>query len=150
MMDIGEEIKTSKFTDEYHRATVNTIYTANWLTTILEERARALDVTLHQFNVLRILRGRHPEASTNNQIRERMVERKSDVSRMVNRLVSKGLIRRSKNEWDGRAVALTITKQGMCVLEQLEEPMLLGDILPQRLTKEECEQLNNLLNKMRG
>lgn len=149
-MDIGEEITVSKFTDEYHRATINVIFTANWLTNVLEERARAHDVTLHQFNVLRILRGRHPEASTNNQIRERMVERKSDVSRIVNRLVSKGLIHRSKCEWDGRAVALTITEQGLQVLEQLEEPMLLADILPHRLTTEECKQLNTLLNKMRG
>lgn len=149
-MDIAKEIGAKGFANEYHRATVNVVFSAHWLTKILEQRASEENITLHQFNVLRILRGIHPQACTNNQIQERMVEKNSDVSRIVNRLVTKGLIRRERNERDGRAVALTITSLGLETLDKLDQPMLLNDLLPNRLSIEECVQLNELLNKMRG
>ena len=149
-MGIQEEIGARSFVDAYHEATINIVFTANWLTHILEERASQQNITLHQFNVLRVLRGKHPEACTNREVQSKMVERNSDVSRMVNRLVTKGLIHRSKNDLDGRAVALTITDAGLEILEKLEEPMLLGDLLPGRLSESECEQLNALLDKLRG
>lgn len=149
-MKIGEEIQVSKFADEYHKMTVNVVFTCHWLTSFLEQRASQENITLHQFNVLRILRGQHPDACTNAMIKERMLERKSDVSRIVDRLVSKGLVHRCKSDCDGRAVALTITDQGMQALQNLEEPMMLRDILPGNLSKEECVQLNALLDKLRG
>lgn len=149
-MGIKEDIAVRSFVDAYHQATINILFTANWLTHILEERASQQNITLHQFNVLRILRGKHPKACTNREIQSKMVERNSDVSRMVNRLVTKGLIHRSKHELDGRAVALTITDSGLRILDQLEEPMLLGDLLTDRLCENECKQLNALLDKLRG
>lgn len=149
-MDIAKEIGAKGFADEYHRATVNIVFTAHWLTTILELRASVENITLHQFNVLRILRGIHPQACTNSQIQERMVEKKSDVSRMVERLVTKGLIQRERSERDGRAVALTITQTGLDTLDKLDQTMLLSDLLHDRLSVTECVQLNELLNKMRG
>ncbi|HLW50196.1 MAG TPA: MarR family transcriptional regulator, partial [Sphingobacteriaceae bacterium] len=86
----------------------------------------------------------------NAMIKERMLERKSDISRIVDRLVSKDLVHRCKSECDGRAVALTITERGMNALRNLEEPMLLQDLLPKNLSVEECAQLNFLLDKLRG
>ncbi len=149
-MEIATEIQTSKFADEYHKMTINVVFTSNWLTGFLEQRASAENITLHQFNVLRILRGQQPHACTNAMIKERMLEKKSDVSRIVDRLVAKGLVHRCKSNCDGRAVALTITENGMRALRNLEEPMLLSDILPQHLSEEECRQLNHLLDKLRG
>lgn len=149
-MEIAEEIQASKFADEYHKMTVNIVFTSHWLTAFLEKRASTENITLHQFNVLRILRGQHPDACTNAMIKERMLERKSDISRIVDRLVSKGLVHRCKSDCDGRAVALTITESGMHALQNLEEPMLLRDLLPKNLSVEECAQLNFLLDKLRG
>lgn len=149
-MEIDKEIQISGFADAYHRATVNVIFTSNWLTGILEARASKENITLHQFNVLRIIRGRHPKACTISSIRERMIERKSDVSRIVDRLVSKGLVHRSKSDCDGRAVALTITEAGMNILHNLDESMLLRDLLPAHLSEEECTELSRLLDKLRG
>lgn len=149
-MEIAEEIQANKFTDEYHKMTVNILFTSYWLTGFLEQRASMENITLHQFNVLRILRGQYPQACTNSMIKERMLERKSDISRIVDRLVSKGLVHRCKSDCDGRAVALTITEDGMHALQNLEEPMLLREILPKNLSKSECSQLNFLLDKLRG
>lgn len=149
-MEIAEEIQSSKFADEYHKMTVNILFTGHWLTGFLEQRATKENITLHQFNVLRILRGQYPKACTNAMIKERMLERKSDISRIVDRLVSKDLVHRCKSECDGRAVALTITERGMNALRNLEEPMLLQDLLPKNLSVEECAQLNFLLDKLRG
>lgn len=149
-MDIAEEIYTDNFVDEYHKMTINLLVTSSRLTHELEVRASKQNITLHQFNVLRILRGLYPESSTNAHIKERMLEKMSDVSRIVNRLVSKGLVHRSKSECDGRAVALTITNKGLEVLQNLDEEMLLADLLQERLSSEECKHLNGLLDKLRG
>ena len=146
-MKIGEEIQASKFADEYHKMTVNVVFTGHWLTGFLEQRASQENITLHQFNVLRILRGQHPDACTNAMIKERMLERKSDVSRIVDRLVSKGLVHRCKSDCDGRAVALTITDQGMQALENLEEPMMLRDIYPETSAKKNaCNSMRYWIN----
>lgn len=150
LMEIGEEIKINRFVDEYHKATINLIFTNNWIVNQLGVRANAEGITLHQFNVLRILRGQYPEPCTNNQIKDRMLEKMSDVSRIADRLVAKGLVHKCKSDGDRRAVALTITEKGLIVLENLEEPMLLRDVLPQNLTEHDCQILNQLLNKMRG
>lgn len=150
MMDISEEISTDSFVDEYHKMTINLLVTSSRLTHELESRASQENITLHQFNVLRILREKYPDTCTNADIKERMLEKKSDVSRIVNRMVTKGLVHRSKSACDGRAVALTITAKGMEILENLDQEMLLADLLQERLSPEECDVLNDLLNRLRG
>ncbi|SJN46469.1 hypothetical protein FM120_18060 [Sphingobacterium faecium PCAi_F2.5] len=79
-----------------------------------------------------------------------MLTNTPDISRLIDRLVIKGLVDRCKSNEDKRAVNLLITDAGLNVLEELEQDMLLNDILPNHLSESECIQLNELLDKFRG
>ncbi|MFC3196200.1 MarR family winged helix-turn-helix transcriptional regulator [Parapedobacter deserti] len=149
-MKIEDEIQTSKFRDERHKATVNIVFTSNWITHILEKRANAQQITLQQFNVLRILRGQYPNPATNSMLKERMLDKMPDVSRIIDRLVTKKLVSRGKCDSDRRAVDVLITEKGLGVLAELEESMLMLDILEKNISEEECRQLNSLLDRLRG
>lgn len=148
-MKIEDEIKVSRFVNNWQRASVNLLYTANWLNATLEKRASAFKITLPQFNVLRILRGQMPKASTNNLLKSRMISETSDISRLVNRLEKKGYVMRSKNEADKRATDIVITDSGLALLKNMEEDMLLLDILPQHIDEEQAALLSELLDVFR-
>jgi Transcriptional regulators len=149
-MKIEEEIQTNKFRNERHKATVNIVFTSNWITHILEKRANAEHITLQQFNVLRILRGQHPNPVTNSIVKERMLDKMPDVSRIIDRLVTKELVSRCRCSSDRRAVDVKITQKGLDTLAELEDRMLMMDVLQDNITEEECKQLNQLLDKLRG
>lgn len=149
-MNIEEEIQTKKFINERHKATINIVFTSNWITGILEKRANAKQITLQQFNVLRILRGQHPRPATNSLLKERMLDKMPDVSRIIDRLVAKGLVSRGKCDKDRRAVDVKITQKGLDTLAELEESMLMMDILQENISEKECQRLNELLDKLRG
>lgn len=150
MSKIGDKIKVKKFSNEWQKATINLVYTTNWVSTLLEARANKSDITLQQFNVLRILRGQYPEPVKNSTIRERMVTKTSDISRLIDRIVIKELATRSSCSEDKRAVDLMITQKGLDLLSEIEEDMLLSDVLPKNITEKQCMQLNKLLDKFRG
>lgn len=149
-MSIGQDLQVKQFQDEWHEATINIVYTSGCLSKELEKRANKKQITLQQFNVLRILRGQYPNTATNMLIKERMVSDSADISRLVDRLVLKELVSRCKNKVDKRAVDLLITEKGLALLDELKEEMSLMDLLPQRITKEEAKLLSNLLDKIRG
>ncbi|ERJ59463.1 MULTISPECIES: MarR family winged helix-turn-helix transcriptional regulator [Sphingobacterium] len=149
-MGIEDRIKTSRFQDDWHKATINILYTNNWLSNLLEDRASRKSITLQQFNVLRILRGQYPKPASNSTIRERMINTTPDISRLVERIVTKGLVTRTKNKADKRAVDLLITEKGLQLLEELEADMNLSTILSKNLTAQEAQLLSDLLDKMRG
>lgn len=149
-MKLEEAIKSRNFINEWHKATINIVFTSNWITGILEERAGREQITLQQFNVLRILRGQHPKPATNNLIKERMLDKTPDISRIIDRLVTKGLVSREKCDTDRRAVDLRITDKGLNILKRLDESMLVMDILGENITERECKQLNALLDKLRN
>ena len=148
-MELEQEIST-KFEDSYHKALVNILYTNGWLTSILKQRLAPEDITPQQYNVLRILRGRRPQPATINLLRERMLDKMSDASRIVDRLVTKGLAARGINGDDRRAVDITITKKGLDVLKSLESAMNSEDIFGGALTQEEADRLSFILDKLRG
>ncbi|QBQ40897.1 MarR family winged helix-turn-helix transcriptional regulator [Sphingobacterium psychroaquaticum] len=149
-MKIEEEIKVKSFSSDWQRASINIMYTGNWLNLILEKRAAKKQITLQQFNVLRILRGQLPNPSTNNLLKNRMITNTPDISRLVDRIVAKGLVSRCKNKEDKRAVDLFITEKGLALLEEIEDDMMLNDLLPQNLSEQEAFQLSELLDKFRG
>jgi len=149
-MRIEDEIQTRKFRNEQHKATVNIVFTSNWITGILEKRANLEQITLQQFNVLRILRGQYPKPATNSLVKERMLDKMPDVSRIIDRLVAKELVSRGKCSTDRRAVDVMITQKGLERLEALEESMMMMDILQKNITDDECRILNELLDKLRG
>lgn len=149
-MKIEECIQVKRFADDYHRATVNILYTNNWLVKILEQRAHRCQITLQQYNVLRILRGQHPHSASNSLIKGRMISSTPDISRLIDRLESKGLVSRTQNTQDKRAVDVKITEKGLQLLEDLENDMMLSSLLSRNLTQEEALMLSDLLDRMRG
>jgi DNA-binding MarR family transcriptional regulator len=147
-MGIEKEIQQEAFRNSHQKAMINVLYTSNWLL----ERVKALleteDITHQQFNILRILRGSNKPLST-LQIRERMLDKMSDTSRIVERLLKKDLADKKPCPTDKRLVDVTITTQGLQLLEKLDEKVHILDGLTSNLTEEEAEELNRLLDKIR-
>ena len=148
-MDIEKEIQ-SRFENEYQKVVVNVVYTYGWVTGFLRERLAKHDVTLQQYNILRILRGQHPKPATINLLKERMLDKMSDASRIVERLIQKDMVSRSVNQKDRRAVDIYISQKGLDVLKKLDPIITPDGILKQNLTATEAKQLNSLLDKLRG
>ncbi len=148
-MKIDDEIN-GRFESEYHKAALNILFTNNWLTGLLKRRTNKAKITLQQYNILRILRGQYPKPATVNLLKERMLDKMSDVSRIIDRLVQKELVSRCTSDRDRRAVDILITGKGLEVLSQLDEAMRITNVLDEHLTPDECETLNRLLDKMRG
>ena len=149
-MELEKEIITDKFKNQYHKAIVNVLYTNNWITQQLKKRLAKHHVTLQQFNILRILRGQYPQPATINLLKERMLDKMSDASRIVDRMIQKDLVTRCTNKVDRRAVDIIITEKGLKILETLDNEMTGTDIIGDNLTIEDATRLNFLLDKFRG
>lgn len=149
-MKLEKEIASNKFENNYHKTVVNVLYTYGWVTNLLRKRFDKYHITMQQFNILRILRGQYPQPATINLLKERMLDKMSDASRIVERLVQKGLVSRCTNEKDRRAVDIKINEKGLELLQKLDMEMNIHEILKSNLTDEEADQLNTLLDKMRG
>ena len=135
-MRIDEEIQSSKFEDNYHKAVVNITYTYGWLSNVFRCRFEKYNLTQQQFNILRILRGQYPNPATVNLLKERMLDKMSDASRIVDRLVQKGLVSRCTNSKDRRAVDIRISDAGLAVLAKMDEEFKTKDFLQDNLTQE--------------
>jgi DNA-binding MarR family transcriptional regulator len=108
------------------------------------------DITRQQYNVLRILRGQYPKPASINLLKERMLDKMSDTSRIVKRLEKKKLVKREESDADRRAVEITITKSGLKLLEDTDNTVSGFSHLLDNLTDKEAVQLNTLLDKIRG
>ncbi|HEY0896967.1 MAG TPA: MarR family transcriptional regulator [Sphingobacteriaceae bacterium] len=148
-MKLEHEI-SSKFENSYQKAAINIIYTYGWLTTNLRVRLNKYDITLQQFNILRILRGQFPKPATVNLLKERMLDKMSDASRIVDRLVQKELVNRCTNPQDRRAVDITISDRGLELLGKLDDQMSIIDMINDHMSEEEAAQLSELLDRFRG
>lgn len=148
-MSIEKDIQQPKFRNEFHKAAVNLIYTFNWFT----EKNKAIfereDITPQQYNILRILRGAGKPLST-LQIRQRMLDKMSDTSRIVDRLVKKQLVQKVICKTDRRLVDVTITDTGLLLLERLDSYNEEMDALLGNISEEEAKMLNHLLDKIRS
>jgi len=150
VMRIEEEIQSTKFEDNYHKAVVNLTYTYGWLNNILRVEFERNNLTHQQFNVLRILRGQYPNPATVNLIKERMLDKMSDASRIVDRLVQKGLVSRCTNNKDRRAVDIRISDSGLEILVKMDTEFKTKELLKNNLTDEDAGKLSDLLDKLRG
>lgn len=149
MLSIEEEIQSS-FKNEHHKLMVNIQLTASRFAEKIQLVMKDHDLTSTQFNVLRILRGQKQKPASIGLIKERMVERNSDVSRIIDRLLKKGLISRTENEIDRRQKDVIISQSGLDVLQKIDD---LNDLIPELLNNisdKEARQLNNLLDKARN
>lgn len=146
-MRLEDEIKSSKFDSELHKAQVNILFTSAWIKNNTLQMFKPYQITQEQFNVLRILRGQFPQAICMMDIASRMIERNSNVTRIVEKLLAKNLAQRLKSAQDKREVRITITTEGLDLLEELDLKM--PEVHKGNLTIEEAQLLNSLLDKMR-
>ncbi len=149
-MRIEDEIQQSTFRDSFQRAHVNLIFTAGWLQSQLAQRFKAFDLTLPQFNLLRILRGQHPQPASVQLLIQRMLDKTSNASRIVDKLEAKALVTRATCPHDRRAVDVLITDKGLALLQHIDATTVLDSIGFQHLTAEEADQLSILLDRLRG
>lgn len=150
-MKLEEELKQTKFRDEYHRVMLNIIYTGGWLELSTAHVLKAYDLSTQQFNVLRILRGSSPNPLNLLDIQERMMDKMSNATRLVEKLRQKGLLTRHQCNSNRRKVDIAITAKGLGLLKELDPVMEKNHKhLVKRITKEEATTLSNLLDKLRG
>ncbi|HET6256349.1 MAG TPA: family 10 glycosylhydrolase [Puia sp.] len=148
-MALDNEINQRKFRNDYQKARLNILYTNNWLSEKISIIFDKWDITPRQFNILRILRGEGRPLST-LQIRQRMLDKMSDTSRIVDRLVRKGMVRKTPNAEDRRLVDVTITARGRKLLQKIDPLEDEMDKMMASLSPEEASTLSRLLDKLRN
>jgi DNA-binding MarR family transcriptional regulator len=149
-MKLEEEIKQKKFRNEYHKLAVNILYTHGWLLNHQSVFLKKCGITPAQFNILRILRGQYPNPASVNLLKERMLDKMSDASRLVERLLQKDLLDRKICPDDRRRVEVVITKKGLKLLEDIDKNDEEGDQIFNKISSSEAHTINDLLDKMRG
>ena len=148
-MKLEDALKTNRFVDEKHKATLNLLYTTYWFKSIFSDAMKQSGITSEQFNVLRILKGMHPKAMCVKDIGDRMIEKSSNVPRIIDKLILKELVHRSPSVEDKRETLVSLTEKGLDLLLKCNTELnnvtekLVG------LTEDEAMQLNALLEKMR-
>ena len=147
-MSIDKDINQTNFKSEYQKAIVNLIFTYSWTTEQLKNIFNEEGLTLQQFNILRILRGSQAALST-LQIRERMLDKMSDTSRIVDRMIIKGFAKKAICKTDKRLVDVTITTKGLKLLEKMDKQEDKMEAIFENLSGAEAKTLNKLLDKIR-
>ncbi|MBX2967123.1 MAG: MarR family transcriptional regulator [Cyclobacteriaceae bacterium] len=147
-MKIEDEIKQHKFTCPYQKAVVNLLFTSNWLENRHQHYFKNFGITNQQYNILRILKGQHPNSISAKEIKSRMLDKNSDISRLLERMAAKKFITKKTCPKDKRAYDVLITEAGFNVLSEIASRENEINGLP-GLTAEEAEQLSNLLDKSR-
>jgi MarR family transcriptional regulator, 2-MHQ and catechol-resistance regulon repressor len=148
-MGIDQDIQQVKFRNAQQKAAINLIYTMSWMREKTKCIFEAEDITPQQFNILRILRGSFPQPLSTLQIRERMLEKMSDTSRIVDRLISKGLVKKLTCKNDRRLVDVIISDKGKKLLERLDARQDEIDGVLGNLSEKDANILSDLLDKIR-
>lgn len=149
-MGIDKDIKQSKFRNSWQKAGINLIYTMSWMRDKTKLIFEQEDITPQQFNILRILRGSFPQPLSTLQIRERMLEKMSDTSRIVDRLITKGLVKKIICKADRRLVDVIISDKGKKMLERLDTRQNEIDGILGNISEKEANILSDLLDKIRN
>lgn len=148
-MKIEEAINQKEFKNNWQKATLNILYTSNWMQNQVKSFLKSFNITPQQYNVLRILRGQFPEPLTTSVIRKRMLDKMSDASRIVERLHKKGLVERNTCVADKRLVDVLINEEGLKLLAIIDEDSENLDFSKTNLTADEALLLSDLLDKLR-
>ncbi|HPN43408.1 MAG TPA: MarR family transcriptional regulator [bacterium] len=148
-MAIEDEIKQVKFRNEYHKLLINIVYTGHWLNEMTMEMLRPFDITTQQYNVLRILRGQYPKPVTIKLVRERMIDKMSDASRLIERLRLKGYVQREICHDNRRSVDVVITKTGLELLTRLDDKIAGLEEQLHTLPVDKVTEINTFLDRIR-
>jgi len=147
---LEQAIQSTKFKNEVHKAGLNILYTAWWLKTVMSRELKEFGLTHEQYNVLRILKGKYPDQMCVRDIACRMIEKSSNVPRIIDRLEIKKLVKRSTSAQDKRETVITLTQAGITILEA--STVVLNRVMDEMMLVNESEalDLNNLLEKVRS
>jgi len=149
-MALEEEIKQTKYRNAQQKASLNIIYTANWLQSHHKDFFKSYGITNQQFNILRILRGQYPSKISGTEIKSRMLDQNSDISRLLDRLISKKLIAKRQCPSDKRAADVLISDKGLQLLLRIDKKINSLDGFLNSLTAQEAKTLSDLLDKSRS
>lgn len=149
-MGIEKDIHQEKFTSDRQKAMLNIMFTYGWIMERIRDFLASEDITHQQYNILRILRGSHPQPLSTLRIRERMLDKMSDTSRIVDRLIVKGLVKKNTCVQDKRLVDVTITDKGQKLLKKLDAQAGEMENIMGSLSEKDAEMLSLLLDKLRA
>ena len=150
-MKIEQEIKQVKFESSLHKVIVNLMFTYNWHRDLHNEIFKEFDIQPQHFNILRILRGRKSEPISPGYIKEVMIDKGVDLTRLLDKLEKMGLVRRELCPSNRRKIDVYITEEGLNLLERISPKIKeLYSFLKHNLSEEDAEQLSELLDKLRG
>lgn len=147
---LEKAIQQKRFKDAWQKAAINIIYTGSWLKNETTEFLRPFGLTAQQYNVLRILRGQHPNGITTMEIRKRLLDKMSDTSRMVDRLERNGWVEKKRDNFDKRLVSVNISDKGLKVLTEIDELENNMHRLIRNLSESDARTLSDLLDKVRA
>ncbi|MFM2018719.1 MAG: hypothetical protein RL007_2375 [Bacteroidota bacterium] len=150
-MKLEDEIKQKTFSSPYQKLILNVFVTSSWFGSESTRVLKPYKITLQQYNVLRILRGQQGKPASVGLIQERMLDKNSNASRLIDKLVIKKLVDRKTCPTDRRQMDIKITQKGLELLSELDEPMQLQDKeMATRLTAEEARIVSDILDRIRG
>lgn len=148
-MRLEDRLKVKGFRDEQQRTLINLFYTYSIVNADFKDMLKKVELTPQQFNILRILRGQYPAKVKVKDVKGRMIDRSSDLTRIVDRMQKKGLVLRSTSTDDRRQMNLTITDRGLRILEVASDMVLQFEENFTELPEQELKKLNELLAKLR-
>lgn len=149
-MSIESDIKQGSFKSPYHRLVVNLMFTNNWICDVQMQALKPFGLTLQQYNVLRILRGRYPDPAKVSDIAERMLDKMSNASRLVDKLVAKQLAQRTECPSDRRAVDVIVTESGLDMLKEIDSMQHTWESQLRGLNEDQASELSNMLDQLRS
>lgn len=148
-MKLEEKVKQAKFNNEQQKAVLNIIFTGTWLNNMNQAMLKPFGISPEQYNVLRILRGQYPKPITLGLIQERMLDKMSNATRLVEKLKQKGLLDRKECAYNRRQVDIIITEKGLDLLAATQPSMDDMSQFKNAISPEEAKLLNRLLDKAR-
>lgn len=149
-MGLEQDLRQERFDNVYEKMVVNILFTGSWLSNLNASRLKPFGLTPEQYNVLRILRGSHPKPMMLADITSRMIDRNSNATRLVEKLKSKEFVNREICKTNRRQVDISITESGLAVLAKIDEGLEQWLQILKTIPQSEAEQLNNMLDKLRG
>lgn len=150
-MRFEDELKQTKpFKSEQQKLALNILFTSSWLHTVFSDMIKPFDITHHQFNVLRILKGRYPQSYRNSEITERMIDKSSNVTRIVDKLLEKKLVTRTENNEDRRQVDIRITDAGLELLIEIDKNFSSRTLPFLQFNTEKAKIMNEWLDEFRS
>ena len=149
-MKIEEEIKQKKFESNYQKAHLNIFFTANWLMDRSKIIFKNFGITPQQYNVLRILKGKHPECCAAGDIKEVMLDKSPDLTRLIDRLMEKGYVTRGVCVENRRKLDIEITDKGLALIKEISPKLKIKFEQMNNITNKEAIELSRILDKLRG